>query len=177
MRLEPLRSALGRVLAPALVLLALAFASSGCVRVGLFAPPTTLGGVLQVRTFDAYARGDKVWVKTYVTNVSPQPIMVDRDGWSLKLPGNLVLPRASGTTTQHRPYMLPPGAGHEVFVDFQGPMDLDTLPQVTLVVGGVTVGNEPAPRVIGEIPLSQVAVAAEAPPPPPGAAPPPPPAQ
>ena len=39
--------------------------------------------------------------------------------------------------------------------EFLAPYALDTLPNVVLVVGGVTVGADPKPRVVGEIPLTQ----------------------
>ncbi len=123
-------------------------------RVALYAPQATLAGALQVRTFDAYAHGDRIFVKTVFTNVSGQPVMVDRDGFSLKLSTGEVLPRSSGMTTQHAPYPIAPGASHEVFVDFRAPHELETIPSAVLVVGGVSLGADPAPRVVGEIPFT-----------------------
>jgi hypothetical protein len=138
-----------KILGAALLLLA------ACARVPFFAPEATLANVVQVRTFDAFARDERLYVRTVITNVSSAPIVIDRDGFALKLPSGEVLPRSSGTTTQHRPYPLPPGASHEVFVDFRSPYALDTIAGAVLVVGGITVGAEPTPRVLGEIPLSR----------------------
>jgi hypothetical protein len=143
-----------KILGTASLLVALAQSACGS-RVPLAAPQATLAGVVQVRTFDAYARGDRIYVKTVIVNVSPQPIIIDRDGFALRLPGGEVLPRSSGTTTQHKPYPLAPGQGRDVFVDFHASHDLESTPSALLVVGGITVGNDPTPRVMGEIPLSR----------------------
>jgi predicted small lipoprotein YifL len=152
-----------KILGPVLLFAALLLPACGS-RVPLYAPQATLASVVQVRTFEAFAHGDRIFVKTVITNISGQPIVIDRDGFALKLPGGEVLPRSSGTTTQHKPYMLAPGEPHEVFVDFRAAHDLDRVPSALLVVGGITVGAEPMPRVVGEIPLSQAPMA---PPPPP----------
>jgi hypothetical protein len=144
-----------KILASAALLFALAQPACGS-RVYLAAPPATLSGTLQVRTFDAYAKGDRIFVKTVVTNVSPQPILLDRDLFALRLPNGELLPRASGATTQHKPYPIGPGEGRDVFVDFRAPHELESIPSAVLVVGGITVGGDPAPRVVGEIALTPV---------------------
>jgi hypothetical protein len=141
-----------KVLAAAALLLALTQPACGS-RVYLEAPQATLANTLLVRTFDAYAKGDRVWVKMVVTNVSPQPIVLDRDGFALKLPSGEILPRASGTTTQHTPYPLAPGQGRDVFVDFHAGHEMESIPGAMLVVGGIMIGGDPTPRVVGEIPL------------------------
>lgn len=154
-----------KIYVPALLAFALLLAA--CVRASFFAPPATLAGTLQVRTFEAFARDDRFYVKTVITNVGPQPVIIDRDGFALRLPNGQVLPRSSGTTTQHKPYALAPGQSHEVFVDFRAGYAIDNIPGATLVVGGITIGGDPTPRVVGEIPLSQAVVVEGAPPPPP----------
>jgi hypothetical protein len=138
-----------------IILGTLAIACAACSsRVPLYAPVATLGNTLQVRTFDAYARGDRVFVKTIVTNVSGQPVVIDRDGFSLRLPDGETLPRGSGTTTQHKPYPVAPGAGREVFVDFRAAHELEHIGGATVIVGGISIGADPRPQVVGEIPLS-----------------------
>jgi predicted small lipoprotein YifL len=145
-----------RLVAPA-ALIAVALAAAACgARVPLYAPQAVLASAVQVRTFDAYAVGDRIYARTIVVNLSPQPIIVDRDGFALKLPSGEELPRSSGTTTQHRPYPLAPGQGREVFVDFHATHGLEATPSALLVVGGITFGADPVPRVVGEIPLSPV---------------------
>jgi hypothetical protein len=144
-----------KILGSALFLAALA--QPACAsRLPLVAPEARLGNVVQVRTFDAFVKGDRVYVKLIVLNVSGQPLIVDRDGFALRLPTGEVLQRSSGVTTQHTPYPLAPGAGRDVFVDFRAPHELESMPSYVLVVGGVSVGADPAPRVVGEIPLAHV---------------------
>jgi hypothetical protein len=142
-----------KALAAAALLLALSQPACGS-RVYLSAPQATLSSTLQVRTFDAYAKGDRIFVKMIVTNVSPQPIVLDRDGFALKLPSGEILPRSSGSTTQHKPYPLAPGEGRDVFVDFHAGHELASIPGAMLVVGGIAIGPDPTPRVVGEIPFT-----------------------
>jgi hypothetical protein len=62
-----------------------------------------------------------------------------------------VLPRAGSI---HNVYTLPPGAGHEVFVDFRDPgRDMRLNNGASLIVGGISFSTDPRPRVVGEIPL------------------------
>jgi hypothetical protein len=141
-----------------IILSTLALACAACSsRVPLYAPVATLANTLQVRTFDAYARKDRIFVKTVITNVSAQPVVIDRDGFALRLPDGEVLPRGSGTTTQHTPYPLAPGAGRDVFVDFHAAHELDHIGGATIIVGGISIGADPKPQVVGEIPLSVAA--------------------
>src|SRR4029453_7630582 len=87
-----------------------------CSRVPLHAPPAQLEGGGVGKIYDAYARDDRIFVKSMVTNGSQQAITIDRDGWALRLPDGTVLPRAVGRTTLHTPYVLQPGETREVFV-------------------------------------------------------------
>ena len=144
-------------LAPAAIaVLVGALTAAACApRAAFYAPVAALGNTVQVRVFDAYARGDHFVVKTIVTNISGQPMVVDRDGFQLKLPSGELVPRSAGVTDQHKPYPLMPGAGREVFLEFRAPNELlEALPSAMLVVGGITVGAEPAPHAVGEIPLT-----------------------
>jgi hypothetical protein len=142
-----------KLLSAAALLVALSQPACGS-RVYLSAPQATLSNTLQVRPFDAYARGDRIFVKMIVTNISPQPIVLDRDGFALRLPNGEVIPRGSGTTTQHKPYPLAPGQGRDVFVDFHAMHELESIPGAMLVVGGIAIGPDPTPRVVGEIPFT-----------------------
>ncbi len=64
----------------------------------------------------ADATDDRMIVHTFVTNMSNQMMMVNRDGWALRLPDGRILQRRGEV---QRPYFIPPGAGHEVFVKFE----------------------------------------------------------
>lgn len=75
-------------------------------------------GPVTIQPDSVWARGHKLWVRTNVINGTNQPIVVDRDQIIARLPNGAVLHRAQGTYTQHMPYMIPPGAGHAVYVEF-----------------------------------------------------------
>jgi len=95
----------------------------------------------------------RVMVHTFVTNMSNQMMMVNRDGWALRLPDGRILQRRG---ENQRPYFIAPGQGHEVFVKFDEPgVDLRSAQTVSLIVGGISFGNDPTPRVVGELPLTQ----------------------
>ncbi len=150
--------ALRATLSAALVGLVVALAplSTGCggPRSALYAPTTVVGETVLVRVKLAYARGDRIVVKAWMKNTTDQAISIDRDGIALRMPDGRLLPRASGRTTRHEPYELAPGEGRDVHVDFRtGSAELE-LNDVVLVLGGVTVGDELEPRVVGEIALS-----------------------
>lgn len=160
---------------------------AGCSqRVALYAAPTTYPSGVNVRLQQAYYKGDRLYVEMYVMNGTPQSILVDRDGMSLKLPSGQALPRSSGMTTLHKPYAIAAGMGHQVFVDFRYDPGFEGITGASVVLGGVSFGNDPSPKVVGELPLSTTYVQAggeEAPvlstpppegtPPPPGGTPPP----
>ena len=142
------------------VLLALVACSK---RVPLYAAATTLPSGVHVRVHQAYIDDDRVYVKMWMMNGTQVPMRVDRDGMSLRLPDGQVLPRSVGVTTRHNVYDLAPGQGHDVFVDFRATRDLDMLSEATVILGGVSFGTDPTPRVAGELPLSTIYVQSSAP--------------
>jgi hypothetical protein len=75
-------------------------------------------GPITVQPQEVWAHGHKLWVRCSVVNNSAQPVLVDRDQIVARLPNGAVIHRAQGAYTQHMPYALPPGAGHEVYVEF-----------------------------------------------------------
>lgn len=109
---------------------------------------------VQVAFQDAWVADDIFKVKMFVTNLSQAFLNVDRDGFALRLPDGRVLRRAIGTFTTHNIYTIPPGASHEVFVDFRdAPRDMRLITGASLIVGGISFSTDPRPRVVGEIPL------------------------
>ena len=136
--------------------MALALPGTGCTRdVPLYAPPAALEGGLHVRIYKAYVKGDRIYVKSHVTNGGSVPIGIERDGWALRLPSGEILPRASGITTRHNIYTVNPGERRDVFVDFhKEDADLSHITEASLIVGGISYGTDPTPHVAGEIPLS-----------------------
>jgi hypothetical protein len=108
----------------------------------------------QVNFQEAWVAENIFKVRLFVQNLSQAVMIIDRDGFQLRLPDGRVLGRASGMTTLHTPYSLPPGSGHEVFVDFRDPgNDMRLYSGAALVVGGISFSTDPRPRVVGEIPL------------------------
>lgn len=111
----------------------------------------TLQSGAQVNFQEAWVKDDKFMVKMWVQNLSQAFMMVNRDGFALRLPDGRVLPRAGSI---HNVYTLPPGGGHEVFVDFRDPgHDMRLNNGASLIVGGISFSTDPRPRVVGEIPL------------------------
>ena len=134
-------------------------ASFGCGpslpdKIGFAGQNATLQSGTQVNFQDAWVADDIFKVKLWVQNLSQAFMIVDRDGFALRLPDGRVLRRASGVFTNHVPYQLPPGGGHEVFVDFRDPgHDMRMINAASLIVGGISFSTDPRPRVVGEIPL------------------------
>jgi hypothetical protein len=123
-------------------------------KIGFAGQSATLQSGTQVNFQDAYVERDKFMVKLWVANLSQAFMNVNRDGFALRLPDGRVLQRAVGTFTTHNIYNLPPGGGHEVFVDFRDPgRDLRINQNVSLIVGGISFSTDPRERVVGEIPL------------------------
>jgi hypothetical protein len=99
------------------VLAALALACGGGKRVWAVQPVT---GPVTIQPEEVWVRGGKLWVRVVVVNNTGAPIVVDRDQIVAHLPNGAVVRRAEGTYTQHMPYVIPPGAGHPVYVEFYG---------------------------------------------------------
>ena len=123
-------------------------------KIGFAGQNATLQSGAQVNFQDAFVAENIFKVKLWVQNLSQAFMIVDRDGFALRLPDGRVLRRAVGTFTTHQPYNIPPGGGHEVFVDFRDPgHDMRLNNAASLIVGGISFSTDPRPRVVGEIPL------------------------
>ena len=138
------------------ILLVLALAVAGCGpdlpgKVAFVGQSAALQNGVQVNFQDAWARKGEVKIKLWVANLSQAFMMVNRDGFALRLADGRVVPRAGSV---HNIYTLPPGGGHEVFVEFKDPgNDLRMNNGMSLIVGGISYSTDPNPRVAGEIPL------------------------
>jgi hypothetical protein len=123
-------------------------------KIGYAGQSATLQSGTQVNFQDAFVEEEIFKVKVWVANMSQEFMNVSRDGWALRLPDGRVLRRAIGTFTTHNIYSLPPGGGHEVFVDFRDPgHDMRQIQNASLIVGGISFSTDPRERVVGEIPL------------------------
>ncbi len=102
-------------------------------------------GPIAIQAEEVWVRGHKLWVRVNVMNGTAQPIMVDRDQIVARLPNGAVVHRAQGTYTQHAPYMIPPGAGHPVYVEFAGEgFDWTAVPSAQIDFSpGVTMNGQP----------------------------------
>jgi hypothetical protein len=111
----------------------------------------TLQSGTQVNFQDAFVNAKIFRVKLWVQNMSQAFMNIDRDGFALRTGDGRVLRRA---VSIHNVYTLPPGGGHEVFVDFRDPgNDMRLNNGAALIVGGISYSTDPRPRVVGEIPL------------------------
>jgi len=134
-------------------ILALALATAACgSHVGLYASPTRLGAV-QISVADAYTFGPRVTVKAVVTNTSPKPVLVDPEGFDLRVGGKL-LPHRSGILTSRKPITVAPGAKHDLEVEFRADHDLGELTKAALVVGGIAAPADAPAKVVGEVILT-----------------------
>jgi hypothetical protein len=148
------RIALGTVFAA--VLAVSSFSVGGCGRhrgEPLYASTVIVGDSVLVRVKHAYVKGDRVVVKTYMENRTDQPVTIDRDAIGLRLANGNVIPRASGRTTRHEPYVLGPREGRDVHVDFRLGGRHVRVDEAHLVIDGVSIGDE-EPRELGEVALS-----------------------
>jgi hypothetical protein len=111
----------------------------------------TLQSGTQVNFQDAWCRAKKCDVRLWIANMTQAFMLVDRDGFALRLPDGRVVRRVGAI---HDVYNIPPGGGHQVNLGFEDrELDLRTAQGVSLVVGGVAFSTDPRPRVVGEIPL------------------------
>jgi hypothetical protein len=111
----------------------------------------TLQSGTQVNFQDAWCKDKKCEVRVWIANMTQAFMLVDRDGFALRLPDGRIVRRDGAI---HDVYNIPPGAGHQVnlgFVDRE--FDMRTAQGVSLVVGGIAYSTDPRPRVVGEIPL------------------------
>ncbi len=148
------RFALSAVLTAALAVSS--FAVGGCGRhrgEPLYASTVIVGDSVLVRVKHAYVKGDRVVVKTYMENRTDKPVTIDRDALVLRLNDGSVIPRASGRTTQHKPYVLAPREGRDVHVDFRLGGRNAYIDEAALVIDGVAIGDE-EPQELGEVALS-----------------------
>jgi hypothetical protein len=138
------------------VVAALALAAAGCGpnlpnKVAFAGQSANLQSGCQVNFQDAWARAHEVKIKLWVANMSQAFMMVNRDGFALRLPDGRVIPRAGSV---HNVYTLPPGGGHEVFVEFKDrDYDMRQNQGISLIVGGIAYNTDPRERIVGEIPL------------------------
>ena len=109
---------------------------------------------VHVELVNAYFQGDKIYVTAYLHNNGAETLRVDRDGWIVKLPTGENLDRSVGLTSGTDFIILGPNMGREVDVDFKADgYDLSGLTSVTLIVGGIMVGESSTPFVVGEMEL------------------------
>jgi len=68
---------------------------------------------------EVYRRKNRLFVRATFYNLGSSWLTVDRDAVSCQLENGHVLARSAGTTTLHKPYSIPPGGVHSVYVDFK----------------------------------------------------------
>lgn len=98
--------------------LAAALAGCGGGKIPLRAQTVDSADV-HVTPMEVYIGGKKLWVRITVQNLSKGTLIVQRDAMTAHLPNGQTLTRAMGSYTMHEPYVLPPGAMHPVYVEFE----------------------------------------------------------
>jgi hypothetical protein len=120
-------------------------------KIGFAGQNAQLQSGTQVNFQEAFVNRKVFRIKLWVQNLSQAFMNIDRDGFALRTADGRVLRRAG---SMHNVYTLPPGGGHEVFVDFRDPdSDMRLNNGAALIVGGISFSTDPRPRVVGEIPL------------------------
>ena len=74
---------------------------------------------IRVTPMEVYVGGKKLWVRVTVQNNSRGTLILQRDAMTAHLPNGQTVTRAMGTYGLHEPYVLPPGAMHPVYVEFE----------------------------------------------------------
>ena len=73
---------------------------------------------ITVTPLEIWIGGKKLWVRLNVANNSKGTVIVNRDAVTAHLANGQTVARASGTYTQHEPYVIMPGSFHPVYVEF-----------------------------------------------------------
>ena len=104
----------------ALVLVALTAVLAGCLgtKYAWSSAPIATSEV-RIVPQEVYRRKDRLFVRVTLTNLSSSTLTVDRDAMTLQLDTGRILGRSVGMTSLHKPYSLPPGAAHSIYVDFK----------------------------------------------------------
>lgn len=129
--------------------------SAGCgrrakVRFATAGAPVNFNGVSVIVNRTLIKR-DLMTIKLTLVNLSGQPMMVDRAGFALRLPDGQIVQRQSGG---HAVFAMSAGESRDFGVKFIGDgVPFNQLPQVSLIVGGISFASDPAPRIVGELPL------------------------
>ncbi len=120
------------------------------------APPMKLDDGIHVEVTEAFTRGDRIFVEAWVTNDNKKKtVRVNPNGFAVKLPtGELVSKR--NFARDGKVHILGPGQDKRIDVDFrQEGYDLSGLGDMTLVVGGIAIGESSTEFVVGEVPLER----------------------
>jgi hypothetical protein len=75
-------------------------------------------GPITIQPEQVWAHGHKLWVRVMVMNNTGQMVVIDRDQIVARLPNGAILHRAIGAYSVHEPYVIAPGGGHPVYVEF-----------------------------------------------------------
>jgi hypothetical protein len=147
-----------------LYVFALAFALSACggETIVLRMQPVASADV-RVTPTELIVKGKKLWIKLIVQNMTDGVIMIQRDQMVAHLPNGQTLARAMGTYGGvgwgygyayaggyegiHAPYVLPPGAMHPVYVEYeQQGFKWEDVPSVQIdFAGAITRDGKPLP--------------------------------
>ena len=109
------------------LILAVALAGCGGGKIILHMQGPVASNDIHVTPTELMVSGKKLWVKLQVQNASGGTLIIQRDAIVAHLPNGQTLTRAMGSGAwgygygayAHEPYVLPPGAIHPVYVEFE----------------------------------------------------------
>ncbi len=109
------------------VTLALTLVACGGGKIVLHMQGPVQSADIHVTPTELIISGKKLWVKLLVQNASSGTLIIQRDQIVAHLPNGQTLTRAIGTGgwgyygayATHEPYVLPPGAIHPVYVEYE----------------------------------------------------------
>ncbi len=96
---------------------------------------------LSMQVLDADQRGRRLRVRAWLMNRGDQAVLIDRDAMGLRLANGRVLPISRGR--HKRPYLVRPGQGRMLKVDFRLEGDVGDVRLAALTLGG---SSEPSPK-------------------------------
>ncbi|HEY2510452.1 MAG TPA: hypothetical protein VGI39_06340 [Polyangiaceae bacterium] len=97
---------------------AVALAACGGHKEYMRAEPVQTADV-NVTPMQVWTGGGKLWVRVNVANASQGTLTVVRDAMTVHLGNGMSIGRSAGSTSTHNPYVIPPGASHAVYAEFE----------------------------------------------------------
>jgi hypothetical protein len=140
--------------------LALWLAACGGEKITLHMQGAVQSNDIRVTPTELVVSGKKLWIKLIVQNATAGTLLIQRDQIVAHLPNGMTLTRAIGSgawgyVPSHEPYVVPPGAMHPVYFEYdeQG-FKWKDIGSVQIDFGGA-ITNNGQPVVVPPFVISQ----------------------